>query len=280
MKSLRLCTRYLAVVALMVATTFSAAFAVEWNHDPANLLIGPSKWGELTPEFRTCGAIIPGFEGFQETGKKQTPIDIVNPQKAFLPPLLPFYLDKPLIIENNGHAIEVPYEAEPGQKPSRLVVGLDIYNLVQFHFHAPSEHVVNGQPAAMELHLVHRDVLGNLAVVGILMKIGQNPNRFVDLIMGKAPEEEGAVPINVSINASALLPKSLNYYTYSGSLTTPPCTEGVRWFVLKEPVHVSAVAVAKLHDLIAKFPAYEGFPDNNRPVRPLNGRTILDSIGK
>jgi len=279
MKSIRPFTRQLAVIVLVVATTFSAAFAVDWNHDPGSPL-GPSFWGELTPEFRTCGAIIPDFEGFQETGKKQTPIDIVNPMKAFLPALFPLYLDRPLVVENNGHVIEVPYEAEAGHHPSRLVVGLDVYDLVQFHFHAPSEHMVNGQEAAMELHLVHRDMLGDLAVVGILMEIGHNPNRLVDLIMEKAPEEEGEVPVGVSINAKALLPQSLNYYTYSGSLTTPPCTEGVRWFVLQEPVHVSAVAVERLHELIAQFPAYGGFPDNNRPVRPLNGRTILDRIGK
>lgn len=256
-------------VLFLVGSSF--AQPVPWNHDPASD-IGPNFWGELTPAFRTCGAIIPGFEGFQETGKKQSPIDVVTPVPASLPPLVFQYANTPLEVENNGHVIEVPYE--PG---NFLRIGSDTYELLQFHFHAPSEHTINGRFADMELHLVHRNFLGDLAVVGILMTVGPDPNPVVDKIMAN----EGAVTVpGAVINARDLLPKFRSYYLYSGSLTTPPCSEGVRWQVLKEPVQVSQFAVDRLHEIIGLFPEYDGFPDNNRPVRPLNGRTVFERMGR
>jgi carbonic anhydrase len=152
---------------------------------------------------------------------------------------------------------------------------------LQFHFHAPSEHTVNGQFAAAELHLVHRNNLLDLAVVGVLVNVGSPVNAVIDEILLNASTESGEeVILPGSVNAKDVLPKSENYFTYSGSLTTPPCSEGVRWFVLKAPVFVSQEAIDHLHEVISEFANYGGFADNNRPVRPLNGRVILNRKGQ
>ena len=152
-----------------------------------------------------------------------------------------------------------------------------LYGLLQFHFHAPSEHQVNGQLADAELHLVHRNGLLDNAVVGVLLRVGAPVNAEIEQILFDAPLAEGDVELDGRfINATDVLPKSKRYYTYSGSLTTPPCSEGVRWFILKEPVFVSQAAIDRLHQVITGFPDYGGFPNNNRPVRPLNGRAILN----
>jgi carbonic anhydrase len=259
-----------------VAFVFSATLAsaqVEWNHNPASET-GPNFWGELTFPFATCGAGDP----FVEVGKKQAPVNIVTADavNALLPPLVFQYQATPFVVENTGHVVEVPYA--PG---SRIQVGLDrsglnTYELLQFHFHAPSEHMVNGQFAAAELHLVHRNALLDLAVIGVLVNVGSPVNIVIDRILRIAPIEEGEIELHGSVNAIDVLPQfDRRYYTYSGSLTTPPCSEAVRWFVLREPVFVSQAAIDHLHAVIAEFPGYGGFPNNNRPVRPLNGRVIL-----
>lgn len=259
-----------------VALVFSAALAsaqVVWNHDPASA-IGPEFWGALTFPFATCGAGDP----FVEVGKKQTPVDIVTADTvtATLRPLRFLYSPTPFVVENTGHVVEVPYDPS-----SALRIGKDRYELLQFHFHAPSEHTVNGQFADAELHLVHRNNLLDLAVVGVLVNVGSPVNAVIDEILLNASLESGEeVILPGSVNAKDLLPKSRSYYTYSGSLTTPPCSEGVRWFVLKEPVFVSQEAIDHLHEVISEFDHYDGFANNNRPVRPLNGRVILNRKGK
>jgi carbonic anhydrase len=258
-----------------VALGFSAtvASAQDWNHDPASP-IGPTFWGSLTFPFATCGAGDP----FVEVGEKQTPVDIVTADTVTttLPPLKFLYDATPFVVENTGHVVEVPYEPS-----SDIRVGDDRYELLQFHFHAPSEHTVNGQFAAAELHLVHRNNLLDLAVVGVLVNVGSPVNAVIDEILLNASTESGEeVILPGSVNAKDVLPKSENYFTYSGSLTTPPCSEGVRWFVLKAPVFVSQEAIDHLHEVISEFANYGGFADNNRPVRPLNGRVILNRKGQ
>jgi carbonic anhydrase len=263
--SRRLSSLFTAITFVFSVTLASAQ--VEWNHNPASD-IGPNFWGELTFPFATCGAGDP----FVEVGKKQTPVDIVtaNAVNALLLPLVFQYNATPFVVENTGHVVEVPYASG-----SALRVGLDKYELLQFHFHAPSEHTVNGQFAAAELHLVHRNNLLDLAVVGVLVNVGSPVNAVIDAILLNAPIEEGEIELDGHVNAKSLLPLSKSYYNYSGSLTTPPCSEGVRWFVLKNPVFVSQEAIDRLHEVISEFPHYDGFPNNNRPVRPLNGRVIL-----
>lgn len=258
---------YLITAVTLVLSTTVVSAQVEWNHNPVSD-IGQNVWGKLTFPFATCGA----GEPFVEVGKKQSPIDIITAKTvaAALPALVFKYRSTPFVVENNGHVIEVPYA-----RGSAIRVGQDTYKLLQFHLHAPSEHTVNGQFAAAELHLVHRNALLDLAVVGVLINAGSPVNTAVNDILLNAPIEEGEIEIYGSVNAKDVLPRSKSYYTYSGSLTTPPCSEGVRWIVLKEPIFVSQQAIDRLHEIISNFPHYEGFPDNNRLVRPLNGRVIL-----
>jgi carbonic anhydrase len=268
-KHLRACA--LAFAVSLAPLTASAQ--VEWNHDPASP-IGPNRWGSLTFPFATCGSEL--GTGFIEVGRKQTPIDIVTADTlpTALPGLTSQYVATPFVVENTGHVIEVP--VEPGNS---IRVGQDGYQLLQFHLHAPSEHAVNGQLAAAELHLVHRNGLLDLAVVGVMIQVappGVAVNAAIETILTNAPETAGEEAIlNVALNPKDVLPQKMGYYTYSGSLTTPPCSEGVRWFVLKNPVFVSQAAIDRFHDIIAQFPNYNGFPDNNRPVRLLNGRAVL-----
>lgn len=260
--------------ALMVLFGASAVSAQVWTHDPETPE-GPTYWGEITFPFATCGA---GDDPFVEVGKKQTPVDIVTADTipTRLPALSFSYHPTPYVIENTGHVVEVPYE--PG---SSLRIANDSYDLLQFHFHAPSEHTIDGEHAAAELHLVHRNSLLDLAVVGVLVQVGHPINHTInDLLLAATTESGEETKLEGMLNARNVLPRNRNYYTYSGSLTTPPCSEGVRWFVLKKPVFVSQAAIDHLHEVISEFENYEGFSDNNRPVRPLNGRAILNRRGE
>src|SRR5262245_582188 len=262
----------LFTAAAFAFTATLASAQVEWNHDPESA-IGPNFWGELTFPFATCGAGDP----FVEVGKKQTPVNIVmrDTVAAGLPALAFQYQVTPFVVTTTGHDVRVNYVSGSG-----LRIGPDEYELNEVHFHAPSEHTVNGGFADAEIHLVHQNALLDLAVVGVMVNIGSPVNPVIDAILLNASTEPGNVPLPGVINARDVLPQFNSYYHYSGSLSTPPCSEGVRWFVLKEPVFASQTAIDHLHEVVAKLPAYNGFRDNNRPVRPLNGRVILNRNGK
>ena len=258
---------------LMAVVTFSGiASAQAWNHNPASP-IGPLHWGTVTPSFATCGDSVTG-----EVGMMQSPIDIVpgNALAAiFIPPLFN-YKPTPLKIENTGHYIEVPYDPT-----SYLFVGLqptDAYQLLQFHFHAPSEHTLNGVRYDAELHLVHSNSIGETAVIGVLLTSSLAGLPIFDTIMANSPASPGEVELSEEVNVSDLLPVGRGFYRYAGSLTTPACTEGVQWFLLKNPVPITPGALAKLHILIGLFPNYGGYPNNNRPITNLNDRTVLKTI--
>jgi carbonic anhydrase len=224
---------------------------IHWGYEGEG---GPAYWGSLKPEYATCGS-----------GLYQSPIDINNTIKASLDKLAFSYKETPLKIINNGHSIQVNYE--PG---STFTVDGQTYELLQFHFHAPSEHTVKGQFYDMEMHLVHKNSKNELAVVGVMLKKG-TPNNIIQVLWDNIPSEvnkENAVT-GISVNAAGLLPSNTGYYHYFGSLTTPPCSEGVNWSVLKTPIEVS-------EEQIAKFRSVMGV-DNNRPVLPVNKRFILSS---
>jgi len=214
---------------------------------------GPSHWAELDAKNAACG-----------TGKTQSPIDIRtnDVHKEGLPALEFRYRPAPLHIIDNGHSIQV--NVDPG---SSLKVGGKSYELVQFHFHHPSEERIDGKSAAMVAHLVHRDSSGKLAVVAVLLNPGK-PNATVESLWSHLPKqkEHQADFKGVRINPAALLPRDHSYFTYTGSLTTPPCSEGVRWFVLKSPAALSKSE-------IATFAAH--YPNDARPVQRLNGREVL-----
>ena len=213
----------------------------------------PKHWGELDPAFASC-----------RMGHNQSPIDIREPKLADLPELKFDYKTVPLSIIDNGHTIMINYA--PG---STLTVGNNTYTLKQFHFHHPSEEHINGKGFDMVVHLVHADSDGHLAVVAILFKAGV-PNPLLETLWKNIPpEKHKTVEIStVSVNAEELLPSQHSYYTYSGSLTTPPCTEGVTWYVLKSTSTLSDQQLATIMKL---------YPHNNRPTQKLNHREVLES---
>jgi carbonic anhydrase len=214
---------------------------------------GPSHWGELKPEFAPC-----------KTGHRQSPIDIRNTQKADLPPIAFNYKPSPLHIIDNGHTIMINYA--PG---SFIFVGGKKYALKQFHFHRPSEEKINGKTYDMVVHLVHTDDQNQVAVVAVLLKHGKD-NPLVRELWADLPREKEKEELldNVQIDVNDLLPADRGYYTFSGSLTTPPCSENVTWFVLKHPVAVSPSEIEQFSKL---------YRHDARPTQPLNGRVILES---
>lgn len=221
-----------------------------WDYGASH---GPSHWGDLSPEFAPCSH-----------GHHQSPIDIRNPQKADLPPLQFDYKPAPLDIIDNGHTIMINYA--PG---SFLSVGGRKYELKQFHFHRPSEEKINGKGFAMTIHLVHADAQGKLAVVAVLLQQGKD-NALVHELWSNMPvEKENEQRLNnVQIDADGLLPSDRGYYTFSGSLTTPPCTEDVTWFVLKHPVTVTTAEIEQFSKL---------YRNDARPTQPLYERIVQES---
>ncbi len=210
---------------------------------------GPAEWGELDQAFASC-----------QLGKVQSPIDIHDAKAADLPAIKFDYKPAPLKLIDNGHTIQVNYP--PG---STIDVGGTRYELVQFHVHKPSEEKIDGKAHAMVAHLVHKGSDGALAVVAVLLDKGAD-NPTLHAIWSNLPKQKGKeVASATTVDAAALLPADKGYYTFQGSLTTPPCSEGVRWFVLKTPMTLAAnelTAFAKL------------YPMNARPTQPLNGRAI------
>ena len=202
---------------------------------------GPSEWGSLNPEFGAC-----------KLGKLQSPIDIRGAKAADLPAIKFDYKPSALKIIDNGHTIQVNYA--PG---SSIDVGGARYELLQFHFHRPSEEKINGKSYAMVAHLVHRNAAGKLAVVAVLLDKG-GASELIDSLWKNIPrekEKETAVA-GVTIDAAKLLPENKAYYTFQGSLTTPPCSEGVTWLVLKSPLKIADGQIAAFaQDLPAERPA-------------------------
>jgi len=238
------------MAAFPVAAGEKGAAGHEWSYEGEH---GPAHWGDVKSDYAVC-----------RTGKNQSPIDITNTVKADLPLIQFSYKAGPLRIINNGHSIQVNYP-----EGSFITVGGKKYQLTQFHFHHPSEEKINGKNFDMVAHLVHKDAEGKLAVVAVLMKKGQT-SAFIKTLWEHLPKEEGKEEVlaNVMIDPSGLLPAQRAYYTFTGSLTTPPCSEGVTWFVLKTPVELSDAQISRF----AHF-----YKHNARPVQPLGERVVSES---
>ena len=208
--------------------------------------MGPENWGK---EFPTCGK-----------GKSQSPLNIKGPFEKVRFNIVPDYKPGPLKILNNGHTIQV--NVTPG---SKIRIDGKAYDLLQFHFHRPSEEHINGKPSAMVIHYVHKNDSGELAVLGVLLQEG-NENPGIKTLWSHAPSKEGpeVAPDNVAFNPANLLPREMEFYHYDGSLTTPPCTEKVKFYILKTQVNIGK-------EQITQFP----FKMNARPVQPLNERKIF-----
>jgi len=208
--------------------------------------MGPENWGK---EFPTCGK-----------GKSQSPLNIKGPFEKVRFNVVPDYKPGPLKILNNGHTIQV--NVAPG---SKLRIDGKAFELLQFHFHRPSEEHINGKPSAMVIHFVHKNESGELAVLGVLLQEG-NENPGIKTLWTYAPPKEGpeVAPENVAFNPGNLLPREMDFFHYDGSLTTPPCTEKVKFYILKTQVNIAK-------EQITQFP----FKMNARPVQPLNERKIF-----
>ncbi|RZU53966.1 carbonic anhydrase [Krasilnikovia cinnamomea] len=264
------------------AARAQAAGAPAWNHDPARPE-GPPHWSTLTPDWEACGG-----------AGDQSPVALGHGSRTPLPMLRIDYPRVPLVVENTGHVVEAP---QPADLPGTLRSGPDTYRLVQWHVHAPSEHVLRGHRYDLEIHLVHRDNQGATLVLAVLAdtpRSGRAHGGAAELLrrtLRAAPGEAGEeADTGTTASAVTLLPRDVrrggyssarvsDYLTYGGSLTTPPCTTGVRWVVLPTAVQVGDRTVEQLHDLVAHFPGYAGYPDNNRPLQPLGSRTVLRSDG-
>lgn len=214
---------------------------------------GPADWWQIcAPVNYTC-----------KSGTRQSPIDLPIVLKSSLPHLTYNYTALPIEVENkDGHTAEVHVE-----HGNYILIGQERFDLDQFHFHTPSEHKLHGQGFAMELHLVHRNSVGELAVVGVFLKEGE-ANRAIQHIWDHIPALPGQSVDAGDFNPALLLPASKAFYRYAGSLTTPPCSEGVRWHVLAQPVELSAAQVAQFQTF---------FPFNARPLQPRNNRPVLGS---
>jgi carbonic anhydrase len=215
---------------------------------------GPDHWSALDPAYALCNA-----------GREQSPIDIRGAVTTELPPLRFDDHSGPLEgLTDNGKTIRVNYH--PPANENVLIVGADRYRLSQFHFHHPSEELVNGKRYEMVLHLMYEASNGRAAGVAVLLTAGK-PNATVQRLWDHMPKAIGTeeTVAGVEIDPGELLPRTTAYYMYAGSVTAPPCTEGVTWFVMKTPVEISAAQIAAFA---------RRYPYDVRPVQPLNGRVV------
>jgi len=244
-----------AVLALGAATMAASAQSAgqttaHWDYVGKD---GPLRWGKLDPAYQACSQ-----------GKQQSPIDIRGAHlDKTLQPIEFHYIAGPVTEENNGHTIVM--HVDPG---SYIVAEGVRYDLVQFHFHHPAEHPFKGKLSDMVVHLVHKSADGKLAVVAVRLSEDRgNPNATMATLWQDLPKTVGtSAKVTQMVNPGGLLPADRGYWTYMGSLTTPPCTEGVRWFVYEEELSIS-------REQLREFAAI--YRMNSRPVQELHGRKIV-----
>ncbi len=224
------------------------AHEVHWTYEGKE---GPANWGKLKPEFATC-----------DSGRNQSPIDIDTTVEAALKTLKSTQRLPAKDIVNNGHTVQASF------KDGNILVLDDMtFQMKQVHFHAPSENTIHGKSYPLEAHFVHADAKGNLAVIGVLFTEGK-ANTGLEKLWAQMPNDVGApLPLKAKVTASEMMPINRDYYRFSGSLTTPPCSEGVRWLLMKTPMTVSKEQVEAFEHAVHHH--------NNRPVQPLNGRVVV-----
>ncbi len=233
--------------------TFGLALAnpgggqAHWTYGGKN---GPEHWGALDAAYAACSE-----------GSNQSPIDITAPVERDLRSVAFHYQPSELHIVNDGRTVQVNYD--PGSYIEAEGVR---YDVLQFHYHAPSEHAVDGKLFAAEFHIVHRSAAGKLAVVGVFLQAGAENPAFDPFIDNLPVEKTDVRDAGVQANAADMLPAVRTTYRYSGSLTTPPCSEEVSWLVMTVPVELSATQLSRLAGVCQ---------GNNRPLQALNGRTIV-----
>jgi carbonic anhydrase len=243
-----LCLSILLFTAAPVAERTAEAAEAHWGYIGE---FAPDAWDKADPSFMIC-----------KTGKNQAPIDILPQYKTELPELHVEYPIRGNSAVNNGHTVQVQFP-----RGNFLKVGGDSFALVQAHFHSPAENRYQGKTYPMEAHFVHQDREGNLAVLAVLFEEG-NSNPGLAFLWENMPRKTGEVKnLPGGFDPASLIPSSKEYAYFNGSLTTPPCSEGVRWYVLKD-------AVSAEKEQIETFSSVMGHP-NNRPLQSLNARPVL-----
>ena len=239
--------------------------SISWGYSGEG---APENWGSLSSKYSKCSE-----------GREQSPIDIDTDavdSSSDAPELSFFYSDEAIHTINIGLFVKVNYEesksslAKSSIAKSSIAIGEREYSLIEIHPHTPSEHMIDGESFPMEMHLVHRAQSGDLAVVAVLFRLGEaRPaiDRFIDAVPIHPGDDYSPSEL---FNAEDLLPEGNAHYGYCGSLTTPPCTEGVQWMVMSEVLEVSQEQV----DQISSF---TGSIENNRPPQPLGSRTVTFS---
>ena len=230
----------------VIAPTVLAVGNAHWGYEGKD---GPAHWGEIDATFNACG-----------DGQQQSPVNLASAYESEAEEIALNWRSFTPGVVNNGHTIQVNVPTG-----SYADFGGERYDLLQFHFHHRSEHTIGGESYPMEAHFVHKSAVGNLMVVGVMLKEGA-PNSTLQQIWDLAPAKEGKADGSDSINPAALGPKSKALFRYEGSLTTPPCTEIVSWVVFAEPIEISAAQIKRFAKL---------YSVNNRPVQPLNRRFVL-----
>jgi carbonic anhydrase len=214
--------------------------------------LGPANWANINTQWAACG-----------TGKRQSPIDIRNGMRVDLEQIVFDYKPAPFSVLDNGKTIEVTVSGG-----NFISVMNNSYELMHFHFHRPSEERINGRGTEMVMHLVHKDVYGKLAVLAVLLERGKE-NGLIQTVWNNLPlEKHDAVQPSVMLDLADALPENRDYYTFMGSMTTPPCTEDVLWMVMKTPMQASPAQMALFSRL---------YPFNARPIQPHSGRMIKES---
>lgn len=239
------------LIAALLAGSFSvtAAEQTHWSYDGQE---DPAHWGKLSPDFSLC-----------ETGKNQSPINIKGALETHHAQLqLAFQPGKQQIV-NNGHTVQVNVSGG-----NTLVLDSSTFTLQQFHFHAPSENEIDGKQFPLEAHFVYKGKDGELAVLALMFQQGKANAQLAKAWQQIPTTVNQTAVLSAPLDIQALLPKQFNFYRFSGSLTTPPCSEGVSWMVLGKPVSASAEQIAQFKNAVRHA--------NNRPIQPLNGRVIID----
>ncbi|QRY81109.1 carbonic anhydrase family protein [Pseudomonas sp. PDNC002] len=248
---MRLLTRFSVVFApLCLALSTAHASDAHWTYSGDQ---GPAHWGELGSAL--CAS-----------GHEQSPIDVeksqIQPQKVDTSELKLHYGKVPLKLINNGHTIQ----ASAAEGDTLTYKGTE-YRLLQFHFHNPSEHQLGHQSYPMEMHLVNQDKEGHLLVLGLMIKEGR-ANKELAQLWKHLPAKEGQevqLAAGLAPNLAKLVPAASHHLFYHGSLTTPPCTEGVQWVLFEKPIEMSKQQISQFHQL---------FPDNHRPTQSATGREV------
>ncbi len=236
---------------LTVGLIPALAMASHWSYEGEG---SPEHWSEVSPENQLC-----------KQGMNQSPIDINETLKAHINPLKSSYIDSPINIINNGHTVQAGFTADA--KDTVTIDGV-LFQLQQLHFHAPSENTLHGKHYSMEMHLVHKNASGEIAVVAVMFETGTKNSELAKLWQAMPLKSDEKAELTQKVDMDKLLPKDLSHYRFSGSLTTPPCSEGVRWLVMKQPATLST-------EQLKQFTS-DMHHDNNRPVQQLHGRVVVE----